>query len=98
MLRARAGGRAAAGPVHQWPLFSPHRRAGACSAAVLADGQLLTWGQEAAARSGGQGIPRPLSGLGEHVVVQARLLHRGFALHPRVLWGCTNALREHMVV
>ena len=30
------------------------------------------WGQEAAAKPGGQGIPWPLRGLGEHVVVQAR--------------------------
>ena len=51
--------------------------AGACSAAVTTDGQLLTWGQDAAAQPGGPGIPRPLSGLGEHVIVQARpMQHR----------------------
>lgn len=48
------------------PLCTP----GAGSAAVLADGQLLTWGGGAGA-AGGQGIPRAVAGLGEHVVVQA---------------------------
>lgn len=40
----------------------------------MADGQVLMWGRDAAA-PGGQGIPRPISGLGEHMVVQARALH-----------------------
>ncbi|KAK9838136.1 hypothetical protein WJX81_003291 [Elliptochloris bilobata] len=42
---------------------------GACSAAVLADGQLLTWGQEACCTES-RGIPRPLCGLYEQLVVQ----------------------------
>ncbi len=44
---------------------------GVCSAAVLTDGQLFTWGRDAGG-AGDKGIPRPLSGLGEHVFVQAR--------------------------
>lgn len=44
---------------------------------MTANGQLLTWGQEAAAQPGGHSVPQPMSGLGEHVVVQARpLQHR----------------------
>jgi hypothetical protein len=45
---------------------------GVCSAAVLTDGQLFTWGRDAGGAGDSQGIPRPLSGLGEHVFVQAR--------------------------
>ena len=41
-----------------------------CSAAVLTDGQLLTWGRDVGGADG-PGIPRPLSSLREHVFVQA---------------------------